>query len=671
MEFLKINKFAWILAIAFAIFIPKIAYWAYWDIFISQDNEVCEINNNNCDFVVSKYSTAWIAQIDEDEFYFIDTWNIIKKYNLNSNSSIEIWNSLPNTYAIAYRNWKIWIISWQNVYISDADSIDFQIVATWAYELWWIDFNTDWSWLFYHNQIGNWLMFVEIWQSPVYFKESSSNSFIKVLPSWNLYYYYNYYLYKVNEKWWDSEQLISAYNQNTFPFDINYDETYIYSSYYDWNNFRVYERNISNWDVREIYFAWQEYSWWINIFKQFIQPSPTAEIAINWLNCTTDIIPDIDNATWYNNFMNNTWFLSNVDDDWWIRFFSWSGTIYNFPEAQYVNRAALYYADQTAWWVFSSGSLNYPWTERTTIRWWNKSPLLLSFSDSEIKPNVVQWHGVNSVALWYAWTVQFQNTQLQDSPEVPISASGWIATAVISGNERINKVLLNYSSWFNWFRYWVAPTTSKSSCSYKYNLCEWSIEGANTVCQSWNLVWWIPAWNCVITGSWSVYGSWACVPETTASGAIIPPVIVPWVTVYDSEGNPVWNIYENESPVPDFSCWFLDSDNWLDTIGKSFKCAVSYIQNTFNVWKQGIDTIQGTSQTLWQSVDINPITSTWSATGAISNPLLAQLQWVDEWASETKYLKMTFWFFVFFFTILIVAVLATVLKWGIKKYFNQ
>jgi hypothetical protein len=101
--------------------------------------------------------------------------------------------------------------------------------------------------------------------------------------------------------------------------------------------------------------------------------------------------------------MDNTWFLSNVDDDWWIRFFSWSWSIYDFPQAQYVNRTALYYADQTAWGNFASGSLNYPGTERTTIRWWNKSPLLLSFSDSEIKPNIVQWHWVNNVALWYAW----------------------------------------------------------------------------------------------------------------------------------------------------------------------------------------------------------------------------------------------------------------------------
>jgi hypothetical protein len=50
---------------------------------------------------------------------------------------------------------------------------------------------------------------------------------------------------------------------------------------------------------------------------------------------------------------------------------------------------------------------------------------------------------------------------------------------------------------------------------------------------------------------------------------------------------------------------------------------------------------------------------------------LAQLQNVDKWASETKYLKMTFWFFVFFFTILLVAVLATVLKGWIKNYFNN
>ena len=577
MEFLKINRFAWILAIACACLFP--------------------------------------AYADASIVYYNPTWP----------ESITNWKS--RMYNESYK--AIYIYNWGYTVSDLARSQDFQTQKyTWGqyiFALNWID-------------LPNW--FVN-YSNANYMEISTLIQWVTQISNWKivLWGWYFWCVYQVND-WLDL-------NQNTWRFwEFTQNEFYICPQTIQWYEFVNFNNS---------------------------SPSPTpppAEVAINWLNCTTDFIPDIENATWYNNFMNNTWFLYNVDDDWWIRFFSWSGSIYDFPEAQYVNRAWLYYADQTAWWNFASGSLNYPWTARTTIRWWNKSPLLLSFSDSEVKPNVVQWHGVNSVALWYAWTVQFQNTQLQDSSEVPISASGGIATAVISGNERINKVLLNYSSWFNWFRYWVAPTTSKSSCSYKYNLCEWSIEWANTVCQSWNLVWWIPAWNCVITGSWSVYGSWACVPETTASGAIIPPVMVPWVTVYDSEWNPVWNIYENESVTPDLSCDYSTTDWWTDKIWKTFQCVTSFFSSSAKLSKDWISWITWASQQLWESIKQDIWTNTWTTATWSSNPLLNSLYWVDEWVKEYKYVKLSYALLIFTVTVFLIVMLSIILKSWISNIKN-
>ena len=668
MRFLKINRFAWILAISLALLFPKIAFWDYWDVFLSQESSICKINENSCIHLINNESIAWIAPVDDDEFYFIWQWNIIKHYNITTWITTDFWDAFINTRKIAYRNWKLATLSDTNIYITNIDSIEWNLVVNNSFELWSLSFNSDWSWLFYHNS-SDWLMYVEIWQSPEFFKSSSSYSDISVSTSWNVYYYTQSYLYRVNENWWESEQLTPVFLQNFLSFDISQDENYIYWNYFNGSQYIIYKMSFINWDRIDLYASYN-YAWWTSVFKQFTQPPQPpkpSEIVLNWLSCNSNNYPDLDNVTWYNDFMNNSWFLISVDDDWWTRFYSYSGSY--IPESRYINRAWLYYADQTQWGSFFSGSLNFPWTQRTNIRWWNKSSLLLSFSDSEIKPNILQFHEVDNIALGYAWTIEIQNTKLEQFPEVPLSSSGWIATAVIVNNQRINKALLNYSSGFNWFRYWIAPLVNKTACSYKYNICEWSIEWNKNICKSWNLVWWIPAWNCVIAGSWSLYWSGSCIPETTASGSIIPP-FVPWVTVFDSEWNPVWNIYENNK-IEKLSCGYTSEDDFFDTIKKSVKCIFNYVSNAINTWSSWIDTLQGTSQALWESVNINPITNTWTATWSIWNPLLSQLKEVDKWASEQKYVKMTFWIFVFFFTILMVAIIATVIKWGIKNNLNN
>ena len=679
MEFLKINKFAWLLAIACACLIPNMAE-AEQVYYINSSLSIYEKSTNDTDTWTNVFTdlNGNVTNIQFEEgwnaFFYArsesGTYIIYKKNVADS----WIWTPLTTTAV----NARFFSYAWTTMVYCYGDRMYMRDNSDVLYD--WYDIGPC-SYGFEIALSPNWIKILHKMSDWLYLKEiSDSWTWTLVLDTWSIFswqstnsewkFCYSDWNIKCTENFWnDPVPWIDLWFASDFFFFFLKDnpDWFVYRGWYA----ETYRPIIYNWSTSSVLTDATHFQGWSSGYIPKPPTPPTVVSQINGLNCVSEIIPDLWNVTWYDDFMGDTWFLSSVDDDGWIRFFSWSGSIDDLPEAEYVNRAWLFYADQTAWGNFASGSLNYPWTARTTIRWWNESPLLLSFSDSEVKPNVVQWHWVNSVALWYAGTVQFRNTKNQDTNEVPLSESGGVATAVISWNDRIRKVLLNYSSWFNWFRYWVAPVISKSSCSYKYNLCEWSIEWENTVCQSWNLVWWIPAWNCVLTSSWSVYGSWSCVPETTASGAIIPPILVPWVTVYDSEGNAVWNIYENESPVPDFSCWFADDDWWIDTIWKGIKCFFNLIQTSVSSTKDWIDIIQGTSQTLWQSVDINPTTSTWSATGALSNPLLAQLQWVEEEASETKYLKMTFWFFVFFFTILIVAVLATVLKWGIKRYFNQ
>lgn len=460
------------------------------------------------------------------------------------------------------------------------------------------------------------------------------------------------------QDYWDG-QIKSPGVVSNFSFLRNNINDFVFSNWED--NYTLYKWSLTGSVFTKI---WNTNYIQGIVFGNEEQNLPNVEEFINnWLSCTNSITPDLSSVVWQNDFMNNSWFMVNVDDDWWTRSFSWSGTIDDLPYAPYVNRAAVQHSDQTSWGNFSSWSLNYPWTSRTNIRWGNKSPLLLSFSDSEIKPNVIQFFGVNDIGFGYAGTFNIQKDNLDQTWEFSwtVSSSG-VVTVWIKDYSLIRKLLWNYSSGFNGMRYWVAPRISKTSCDFQYNICEWQAIWDEYQCNPWKLAGWIPAWECQITWSGSEYWSGSCIPTMTASWSVIPPILVPGKTLYDSEWNAVWNIYTDGNNLVEFSCGFLDSDSWFETISKWIKCGFNFISDSITAGKSGADAITGSSREIADKINIK----VWSETGSVStgalNPILESLSGIDEKIVKQRYVKLSYGLFIFFFVALFFGLIIAKIK---------
>jgi hypothetical protein len=147
--------------------------------------------------------------------------------------------------------------------------------------------------------------------------------------------------------------------------------------------------------------------------------------------------------------------------------------------------------------------------------------------------------------------------------------------------------------------------------------------------------------------------------------------LVPWITIYDSNWDPVWNIYNQEEIVPEFSCGYSPDDSWTDKIWKTFECVVNFFKSSAELWEKWVNSINWTTQQLWETLKQDIWTNTWTTATWSSNMLLNTLYWIDEWAVEYQYVKIVYWLLIFAFTAFLIVIISMNIKSWINKFNNN
>lgn len=392
--------------------------------------------------------------------------------------------------------------------------------------------------------------------------------------------------------------------------------------------------------------------------------------SINGLTCESKPFPDLYNVSWYNI---GSWPVKeDLSNTWSVRLkvsaSTWSTRDYDLISISKSSENDINPTIIPFWSLPYPGSL----TEEATIRsdWYLN---ISSYASWALRTfNLIQMNAIWYLEWWSSVSLYIWRSDWTSS----IWSKSWTWTDLtIWFPTYANRIWIKYLNAFNWIRIWSAPFTLKTSCYKNFNVCKWVINSGISDCVAGTAVNWIYLWQCSIAGSWSVYGSWSCVPTVDSSWNIIPPSPMAWWYVtLDASGAIVWTVNppiqeQNQEEINSiFSCWFSDDDSWYKTLWNWLTCPVTVVWNIFNsAWDNISKTVNGISR-------INSVTNnigfTWSesqhftwSTNVIGNKLAEKFEDIGDstkWVTLVgKIYKMAWWaLFVWF---IVVAVIWTII----------
>lgn len=385
-------------------------------------------------------------------------------------------------------------------------------------------------------------------------------------------------------------------------------------------------------------------SGWIFKFSDTTPPEPLST-SINWLSCTTDWIPSLSWATWYDfGELPNMFDWSTADKIAWANYSS-----------DYSNFDTIVWEPSWSGSSMWSGTFQYPATQTGYLYDWDEIGTLWITSTRDWIPtdfNLFQFFGTQNIAFGLAGRALLNDTNWVQYGYIQLTSSWWVITGWLANtNSAIKTLWVQLMTRFRWFRIGKGQLEQKTSCSINFNQCQWSFEGNNLACVPVSTVSGLQfegngAW-CWVTGSWSIYWSGACVPLTNASGAIIPPPpITGWFVTYDWYGNVVWTVAPTIDPESEFwdlwTCW---DDPW-------YKCPITIIRKLWNYTFTSASKAQNTVNQLEQATTQS---MSWTIAGASTtgatytwwNILIEWLVSVDDRVWENGPVNTAKWIAIF------------------------
>lgn len=405
-------------------------------------------------------------------------------------------------------------------------------------------------------------------------------------------------------------------------------------------------------------------TWWANMYNQggSIPDIPNSggnpplnpvTSYVSGLRCTIAYDPIYSEVAWYtsygslpdrNVFREGESLIQTGSWAWWLDLdvmaiiWAWTWATLPIGSLAYTGTA---YADVSSSWSNNAPPALYWWLKRggATGGW-----------------NILEIHGVNTSGFFGQYGIFEWKSTDGITTNAPMYSSGSIATASLY-NGRIGTTFNVFSpaSGFSGVRVGIAPYWEYKFCSKEgINSCEWRIENGANVCGG-SISQGFSTGICGITGSWSIYGSGACVPLVNSSGSIVDAGILPGQGIVVT--NPDWST--RLVRIPDrsqdafewvFSCGIWESDRWWNVIGKALICPVTVAGNLFNrSWKamndiyESLVWVTDVIQTVWSWATYSGSTATWS-----SNPLISSLLDIQTETKNTAPTQIAWWGLIVF-----------------------